>query len=62
MTLPSRKFNGVKYFRRAQPYHTKKDADEAAKWWRDEGYKVRIVRSTKKIGKMYDYWLYTLKI
>ena len=31
MTLPSRKFNGVEYFRRPQIYHTKKDADEAAK-------------------------------
>jgi len=62
MTLPSRMFNGVEYFRRPQIYHTKKDANEAAKWWKDEGYKVRIVRSSHKIGKMYDYRIYTLKV
>ena len=61
MTLSSRKFNGVKHFKRPQVYHTKKDANEAAEWWKDEGYNVHIVRSNHKIGKIYDYHLYTLK-
>lgn len=61
MTLPSRKFNGVRYFRRPQVYYSRKDANDAKEWWKDEGYKVKVLKSSQKVGKTYDYRLYTLE-
>ena len=57
MSLPSRMFNGVKYFRTSQPYFNKPDAEDAAGWFLATGCLTKVVRGTKLRGR-YMYHVY----
>jgi len=59
MTIPGRMFGGVKFFKSKNQYTSKKAADEAAKWWRGEGFSVHVLKSIEKFKGKNQYAIYT---
>lgn len=53
-----RDYAGVRFFRTRETYYTKKDAEEAAAWFRDDGCAAKIERSREKFKGKYAYRIY----